>query len=350
MKTSVAKIITDTILKRMDDAEKNGEVFRWVKPFAEGAPDRAYSYDTQLPYRGINRVLLENNEYITFNKVQEMNQKKDVPKYQIRKGAKGNIVCYYNTKPVIDEETGEPKLDKDGNEIKKGFLKYYHVYSREDVVRKDNGENLPSRFEFKHYTHKEATEQMRLSLDKFNRLFNYYCQKYGIEVEIIKDGTQAYFSHDMKIRIPDIANFNSIYNYIHTIAHEMAHSTGMFLGRFEKESISDVKEAMQNYSKEELIAEISAEILCSELHIPDDEETPDNAVAYIHSWSSYLKDRPSEIISASAKAEKACELILECLRELEKEQVNEYISQEECRWLANQKTYKNSKIEIYLKR
>ena len=135
----------------------------------------------------------------------------------------------------------------------------------------------------------------------------------------------------MSIRIPSIVNFRSIYSYIHTIAHETAHSTGMFLGRFEKDSVSDVKEAMQSYSKEELIAEISAEILCSELHIPDDEETPDNAVAYIHSWSSYLKDRPSEIISASAKAEKVCELILECLRELEKEQVNEYISQEECR-------------------
>ena len=146
MKTSVARIITDTILKRMDNAEKNGEVFRWVKPFAEGAPDKAYSYDTQLPYRGINRILLENNEYLTFNKVQEMNQKKDATEYQIRKGAKGNIVCYYNTRSVLDEETGEPKLDKNGNEIKKGFLKYYHVYSREDVIRKDNGENLPSRF------------------------------------------------------------------------------------------------------------------------------------------------------------------------------------------------------------
>ena len=66
----VAKIITDTILKRMEEAESKGEVFRWVKPFAEGAPDRAYSYDTKLPYKGINRLLLENSEYLTFNMIQ----------------------------------------------------------------------------------------------------------------------------------------------------------------------------------------------------------------------------------------------------------------------------------------
>ena len=60
-------------------------------------------------------------------------------------------------------------------------------------------------------------------------------------------------------------------------------------------------------------------MLCNELHIPDDSETPDNTVAYIQSWSSYLKDRPNEIISAAAKAETACTFIMDCLREMELE-------------------------------
>lgn len=324
--SNVSQIITDTILKKMEQAEKNGEVFRWVKPFAEGAPDRAYSYDTMIPYHGINRLLLDNNEFLTFNKMQEINQQKNSPEYQIRKGAKSNIVCYYNTTPVIDEETGEPKIDEfSGKELRKGFLKYYRVFSREDIVRKDNGENLPSKFDFKHYTHEETTEQMQQALDRFNRLFNHYCKKYGIEVEIIKDGTKAYFSHDMKIRIPDITNFNSLYNWVHTLAHEMAHSTGMFLDRFNDQELKDIEKMMQEYSKEELVAEICAEMLCSELHIPDDSETPDNAISYIHSWSSYLKDRPSEIISAAAKAESACDFIMECLREMELEEQHKKI-------------------------
>lgn len=317
MSNNVAKIITDKILERMKQAEENGEQFRWVKPFAEGAPDRAYSYDTQTPYTGINRLLLDNDEFLTFNKMQEMNQKKNAPQYQIRKGAKANIVCYYNTTPMKDEN-GEVMVDeKTQKELKRGFLKYYRVFSRADVIDKETGENLPSKFEFKHYSHDEQTDQMRVALDGFNRLFNYYCQKYGIDVEIIKDGTQAYFCHDLTIRVPDISNFNSLYNYVHTLAHEMSHSTGMFLGRFEVKDWKTVEDNMKSYSREELVAEISAEMICSELGIPDDSETPDNSVAYIQSWSSFLKDKPTEIVTAASKAEQASNLILDCLREME---------------------------------
>lgn len=321
MSKKIAQIVTDTILARMQEAEQNGEMFRWVKPFAVGAPDRPYSYDTLAPYRGINRLLLENNEYLTFRKVQEINQKKDAPQYQIRKGARGHIVCYYNTKLVLDKETGEPIIDEfTGKEVKRGYLKYYHVFSREDVVQKDTGENLPSKFEFKHYSHEEISENMKLVLDRFNKLFNYYCKKHGIEVQIIQDGTQAYFSHDMKIRIPDITNFNSLYDWVHTTAHEMIHSTGMFLGRFEDQTPKDIETVTQQYSREELIAEIGAELICNYLQIEDDSETPDNAVAYIQSWSLYLKDRPQEVLSAATKAETACDFIMDCLREMELEE------------------------------
>ena len=318
--SNVAKIITDAILKKMEEAEKNNTVFRWVMPWNSGL-DRAYSYDTLIPYRGVNRLLLDNNEYLTFNKVQEINQQQGMPEYQIRKGARSNIVCYYNTTTVKDEETGEVMVDEStGKELKRGFLRYYRVFSREDIVRKDNGECLPSKFNFEHFSHEEATEQMKQALDRFNRLFNYYCKKHGIEVQIIKDGTQAYFSHDMRIRVPDISNFNSVYNWVHTVAHEMAHSTGMFLGRFNDQEPKKIVEAMKSYGKEELCAELTAEMLCAELHIIDDSETPDNTVSYLHSWSRYLKDRPSEIISAAAKAETACEMIMECLREMELEE------------------------------
>ena len=329
--SNVAKIITDAILKKMEDAENLGTSFRWVKPWNSGL-DRAYSYDTQIPYKGVNRLLLENDEYLTFNKMQEINQQKGTPEYQIRKGARSNIVCYYNITPIKDEQTGEPMIDEyTGKELNRGFLKYYRVFSKGDIVRKDNGESLPSKFNFEHFSHEEATEQMKEALDRFNRLFNYYCEKNGIEVQVVQDGTQAYFSHNMKIRVPDISNFNSIYNWVHTVAHEMAHSTGMFLGRFNDQESKAIEEAMKSYCKEELVAEITAEMLCSELHILDDSETPDNAVAYIHSWSSYLKDRPNEIVSAAAKAESACEMIMECLREMELEEqkvLNEHTEEE----------------------
>lgn len=312
--SNVAKIITDTILERMEQAEKDGTVFHWVKPFSEGSPDRPYSYDTQRPYSGINRLLLNNGEYLTYNKVQRLNEIKDGTQYQIRKGAKSNIVCYYNTVPVLDD-CGEPEIDEfTGEEKRRGFLKYYRVFSREDIVERGNKDKvLPSKFNYKHYTHEEATERMREKLDRFNRLFNYYCKSKGIEIEIIQDGTQSYFSHDMKIRVPDISNFKSLYQWTHTLSHEMIHSTGMFLGRFDDKN-------QNSREREELIAEIGAEMLVAQLQIEDDSDTPDNTLAYIQSWSEYLKDKPGEIIAAATKSEAACNMILDCLREMELEE------------------------------
>lgn len=311
--SNVAQIVRDNILQRLEDAERTGEIFHWVKPFSFDAPDTAYSYDTLQPYRGINRLLLDNSEFLTYNKIQELNKEKDSPQYQIRKGSHSHIVCYYNTRPIIDEETGKPKVDEfTGEELKQGFLKYYRVFSREDVIRKDNGDNLPSRFNFTHYSHEEISQQMQDAVDRFNRLFNYYCETHGITVEVVNDGTEAYFSSDMKIRVPHISNFESCYHWVHTLAHEMAHSTGVFLNRFSGQT------TREEYSKEELVAEITAEIITKEMHIPFDEIAPDNSIAYIQSWSKYLKDnKPNEIISAGAKAEQAVALIMECLREME---------------------------------
>ena len=316
MGKNVAQIVTDKILNRMTQAEQNGETFRWVKPFAIGSPDRAYSYETMVAYTGINRLILDKTEYLTFRMMNDINQKKGNPHYQIRKGSKSEMVCFYTEKPLIDKETGEPMVDEEtGKQIIRKVFRYTPVFSREDIVRSDNGETLPSKFEIKHFSHDEINEQMKYSLDRFNRLFNYYCEKYGIDVEIIKDGTQAYFSHDMKIRVPEMSNFKSIYDWVTCLAHEMAHSTGMLLGRLNDKKKSS--EPQLDYAREELVAEISAEIIASELQVIDDSDTPDNAVAYIHSWSSFLKDRPSEILRASASAEKASQVILDCLKELE---------------------------------
>ena len=315
MGNSIANIVTDKILARMQEAEKNGETFHWVKPFAIGSPDRAYSFETMKAYTGINRLILDNTEYLTKRMINDINDKNTDAFYHIRKGSRGSIVCFYTTKPVIDKETGKPMIDEEtGLEVQRKILKYTPVFSREDIVRSDNGEVLPSKFDFKHYNYDEITEQMRKALDRFNKLFNYYCKKNGIEVEIIKDGTEAYFSHDMRIRVPEMTNFKSLYDYIKTVAHEMAHSTGMLLGRFDNKTSVDSK---LDYAREELIAEISAEIIANELQIIDDSNTPDNTVSYINSWSSFLKDRPSEIISAAAKAEKVVELLMETLKEME---------------------------------
>ena len=57
-------------------------------------------------------------------------------------------------------------------------------------------------------------------------MITHYCNQYGIELQFINDGTEAYFSpSDKVIRIPDMSNFSSIYEYVSCVAHEAIHST-----------------------------------------------------------------------------------------------------------------------------
>jgi antirestriction protein ArdC len=62
----------------------------------------------------------------------------------------------------------------------------------------------------------------------------------------------------------------------------------------------------QDYSKEELIAEIGACYLC---HFAGIEGTFDNSAAYIKNWLSALRNDPKFIIMASSGAQKAVDYI-----------------------------------------
>lgn len=124
-------------------------------------------------------------------------------------------------------------------------------------------------------------------------------------MEIVRDGIQAYFSRsDMRIRVPEMSNFKSVYDWITTLAHELSHSTGVFLDRFKDDEAITPEQARTQYAREELVAEIASQSIANILMIEDDSEiTSDNAVAYIHSWSSFLKDKPQEILTAAKKAD-----------------------------------------------
>lgn len=64
----------------------------------------------------------------------------------------------------------------------------------------------------------------------------------------------------------------------------------------------------EQYSKEELVAELGASMLCGVAQI--DNTTLDNSASYIKSWLKALKDDQTLIISASQLAQKASDHIL----------------------------------------
>ena len=77
---TVAEIVTNTIIKKLESG-----VIPWYKPWTGG---EAVNYITQKPYRGINRLLLDSGEYLTFKQIQDLNGK-------IKKGAKSHVVVFY---------------------------------------------------------------------------------------------------------------------------------------------------------------------------------------------------------------------------------------------------------------
>lgn len=65
----------------------------------------------------------------------------------------------------------------------------------------------------------------------------------------------------------------------------------------------------EEYSKEELVAEIGRAYLCEVAKIAT-EKTINNSVAYLQSWIKALKNDKRLIISASGQAEKSVNFIL----------------------------------------
>jgi antirestriction protein ArdC len=62
------------------------------------------------------------------------------------------------------------------------------------------------------------------------------------------------------------------------------------------------------YSKEELVAEMGAAMLCGIVGI--DNKTIKNSAAYIQAWLSKLRDDKKLVVHAAAAAQKAADFIL----------------------------------------
>ena len=91
------------------------------------------------------------------------------------------------------------------------------------------------------------------------------------------------------------------------IFHELTHSTGHVsrLNRLEKTAFF----GSETYSKEELIAEIGAAALVNHCGL-ETSNSFRNSAAYIQGWLKALQNDKRFIVSASGKAEKAVDLIL----------------------------------------
>jgi antirestriction protein ArdC len=125
---------------------------------------------------------------------------------------------------------------------------------------------------------------------------------------LIQDSRACYWPSTDTVGMPARSAFNSSEEYYSTLFHELTHSTG-HSSRVGREGILNHNPfGSDDYSKEELVAEMGAAMLCGVAGIVS--HTIDNSAAYLQTWIDRLRSDSRLIVSAASQAQKAADYIL----------------------------------------
>jgi antirestriction protein ArdC len=123
-----------------------------------------------------------------------------------------------------------------------------------------------------------------------------------------ESGNSAYYIPKQDIvNLPPIETFRTTEGYVATKFHEYGHCTG-HKSRLNRPGIMSVASfGGEEYSFEELVAELTSAYLCANNGI---DNTLENSTAYIQNWLEVLKNDKTMLLKASGKATAAVEYIL----------------------------------------
>lgn len=265
------------ITNRMIEEMENG-IIPWRKPWM--AAGLAISHTTGKAYSLLNQMLLcRAGEYMTFKQVQAEGG-------YVRKGEKAHMVVFWKWLDKEDEETHEIKQVP--------FLRYYNVFHI------DQCEGIRAKFA-------AQLPQTAAPDAAAESVIADYVKREGVHMEHV-EGDRAYYQPSAdRIVLPLLKQFAETAEYYGTAFHEMVHSTGHMkrLNRLDATAFF----GSEQYSKEELIAEIGSAALANRTGL-ETAKTFRNSAAYVQNWLQVLKNDKRFIVSAAGKAEKAVALIL----------------------------------------
>lgn len=291
-KRNPSKEITEKIIRQLE----NGTI-PWKKPWF-GVRSGAKSYSTGKPYSLLNQfILMKPGYYLTFNQAQKLGG-------HVKKGAKADFIYFWNMIHKTEENKSGEKV-----QVTIPYLKAYAVFHEDDC------EDIPKKSESEKLLLPEFSP-----IDSAENVFAAYIKREHIGFSNVKGDRAFYSPLSDSITLPLKEQFAKPAAYYSTLYHEAAHSTGAKnrLNRFEENSYF----GSEPYSKEELVAEISAAVSLNELGI-DTPDTEQNTIAYCQSWLKVLKNDPKFIISAASKADKAVKLIWGDIEEEKGAEANE---------------------------
>ena len=265
----------------------------WQKPWKEGElleiPKNA---TTDNGYKGVNLINLAMSGYndprwLTFNQAKTMGCK-------VRKGEKSRAGFYYSpTRIEAELKNGKPVLDETGKEkmvtVNKPVFRSFALFNASQVEGMEP------------YKQPEPSWKPEEKAEKLLKASGMTMVESQLDRAFYRPATHT-------IETPTRAQFRNKSEYYSTMFHELAHATGHpdMLNR-DKETKSN-----EGRAKEELRAEISAWLICTQVGIGYAPEEQENNKNYVAGWLSSLedKDRAKELGFAMKDAEKIADYIL----------------------------------------
>lgn len=281
-KTSdLQKQVTDRIIAEI---ERGG--LSWLKGWTEtGLPVNGVS---KRAYRGINTLWLmleikakgyRSNRFYTFNQVKAL-------KGHVNPGTKGTHVFFYKllVKEIEDRETGELKT------VRIPLMRAFTVFNGDQTTLTDKD---------------MADMAVKAPVDTIQA-----CEEiagWSDCPEVIIAAGAYYTPSTDKIGMPAKDAFSSAEPYYATLFHEMVHSTGSKNRLNRPGIIGRCAFGSDQYSVEEVIAELGSAVLCAQAGVFD--AVARNDSAYIEHWLARLRKDSRFIFKVMGDAQKAVDMI-----------------------------------------
>lgn len=272
-------------------AEMEKGIIPWQRPWTSSTG--AVSHISGRPYSLLNQMLISigndkngeafaEGEYLTFNQAKAEGG-------MVRRGEKGKWIVFWTMyQKEREKEDGTKTVDSIP------CLRSYYVF---EVSQCDG---IKRKYE----------PSQRPALDpvaEAEQVVSTYFDRETVKLRVCESNRAYYNPTADLVNVPQMSQYDAVAEYYSTLFHEMTHSTGHVsrLDRLEKNAFFGSEE----YSKEELVAEMGAAFLVGKVGI-DSSRAFRNSVAYLQGWSRKLKEDSKLFIHASSKAEAAVNYIL----------------------------------------
>ncbi len=310
----IYKMITDKVISMFKTAKASDYRRSW-KDDAFFIP---LNFDSKKPYRGVNRLLLQerigfagafrNPYFLTFNQIKKHGGK-------LKKGTRGYEVVYYSIRYIVpaDKNTGRKAYSSTNAHKVIEFIDKHKL--SEDIVTR-----IPM-IRYYNVYNGASIEGIDFQLDKLqigravpdtaaeNQAAALIVENYPNPPAIKHEGNQAYYSPSGDyVKMPKKEQFDSINDYYRTLFHELTHSTG-----HEKRLDRGINLMLEkeDYAKEELVAEFGAVFLSAWAGIMWYNNK--NHASYLKGWNSAIKEAENDnkfLMRAASLAQAATDYIL----------------------------------------